>query len=158
MKNPYNFTKQAYTCPCKMHVLPVRDLKSSIPQSRRSRPASQVAHSHLTIEMLPKRLAMQDPRPRHPPTHPSMPNQVYVTPDLSPLPHIHHLQRRTPQLDHMPRLQRLGINIIDVMRVENARPSATENRLLAGGIGKAEAAPTTSSSLAHVRRVWAVLG
>ena len=57
--------------------------------------------------------------------------------------HIHHLQRRIPQLDNMSRLQRLGVNIVYVVRVEDARFGAAEDGLLTRGIGEAEAAPAT---------------
>jgi hypothetical protein len=36
-------------------------------------------------------------------------------------PHIHNLQRRILQLDHMARLQRLSVYVIHIMRMENAR-------------------------------------
>jgi hypothetical protein len=67
--------------------------------------------------------------------------------ELLPRPHIHNLQRRIRKLNHMPRLERLCINIIHVMGVEDARTTAVENGLFAWGVCEAETTPAVSSSV-----------
>ena len=64
-------------------------------------------------------------------------------------PHVHNLQRRIHQLNNMPGLHRLGVNILHVMRVEDARLGAVQNGLFARRIREAEAAPTTHASSAQ---------
>ena len=61
-------------------------------------------------------------------------------------PHIYNLQRRIPELNHMSRLQRLSVDILHVMGVENTRTTAVENGLFTGGICEAETTPATSTS------------
>jgi hypothetical protein len=56
-------------------------------------------------------------------------------------PHIHNLQRRVLQLNNMSRLQRLGVNIVHIMRMEDTRLRAIENRLFTWWVREAEAAP-----------------
>jgi hypothetical protein len=63
--------------------------------------------------------------------------------------HIHHLQRPIIQLHHMPWLQRLGIYIIHLVRVEDARFRAIEYRLFTRRIRKAEASPAAPSLTTH---------
>ena len=54
----------------------------------------------------------------------------------------------------MPRLKRLGVYIIDVVRVENARFRAAENGLFAWGIGEAETSPTRQSMSIYGIHQW----
>lgn len=70
--------------------------------------------------------------------------------NLLPRPHIHNLQRRILQLNNMPRLQRLSIYIIRIMRMENARLTTTQNSLFTRWIGEAETSPTVIRSLAQL--------
>jgi hypothetical protein len=71
-------------------------------------------------------------------------------------PHINHLQRRIPQLHDMPRLECFGVDVVDVVGMEDTRFSAAENGLFPRGIGEAEAAPARRLVLAlmHLYRGW----
>ena len=57
--------------------------------------------------------------------------------------HIHNLQRRIRQLNHMSRFPCLGVNVIDIMWVKNPRFRAIENSLFTRRVSEAETAPTT---------------
>jgi hypothetical protein len=56
-------------------------------------------------------------------------------------PHVHNLQRRIHQLDHMSRFERLGVYVIDIVRMEDAWFRAIENSLFTWRVCEAETAP-----------------
>jgi hypothetical protein len=47
--------------------------------------------------------------------------------------------------------QRFGVNVIDIVRMEDTGTTAIQNGLLARGIGKAETTPTVSLSVSPTR-------
>jgi len=62
-------------------------------------------------------------------------------------PHVHDFQGRVGQLDYVTWLERFGIDVIDVVRMEYARSTAVQNGLFAWGISKAETTPAISLSV-----------
>lgn len=79
------------------------------------------------------------------------------TADLKVLlgPHVDDFQWRVGQLDHMAWFKRFGIDIIDVVRMEDARTTAVQNGLFAWGVGKAETTPAVSLSVSETRS-WGI--
>lgn len=73
-------------------------------------------------------------------------------------PHIHHLQRSILQLNHVPRFQRFGVDVVYVVRVEDTRFGARENGLFPGGIGEAETTPAADKKVSmyiyQTRQQW----
>lgn len=59
-------------------------------------------------------------------------------------PHIHELQRRIGELNHMSGLQCFSVYVVNVVRMEDAGTSAVENGLFTRRISKTEAAPTVA--------------
>jgi hypothetical protein len=67
-------------------------------------------------------------------------------------PHVDDIERRIFELNNVPRLQRLGIYILHVVRMEDARAGAREDGLFARGVGKAETAPTVGPESAYCQK------
>ena len=66
-------------------------------------------------------------------------------------PHVHDFQGRVGQLDYVTWLERFGIDVIDVVRMEYARSTAVQNGLLAWGVSKAETTPAVSLSVSQTK-------
>lgn len=62
-------------------------------------------------------------------------------------PHVHDFQGRVGQLDHMTWLERFGVDVINVVRMEYTRSTAVQNGLFARGISEAETTPAISLSV-----------